>query len=171
MDGKGHILIIIDLDYLAICNVAFEWAESYDTKDWDRLRQSLAPSIRLDFRSLQGALQENLSPDDFVATLAGPTLLGDKTLKTQHLIGGAKWEVLSDGTVQVSHQIRVAHQRYTTEDLTVVANKGHAHGVTQHWFRKIDGFWKLEGVAPKLEFYEYDLFGTLNPKLKEDANS
>ena len=65
--------------------------------------------------------------------------------------------------VEVANQIRVAHQRYVDEDLTVVANKGHAHGVTKHWYRKIDGVWKLERVEPKLEFYEYDLLGTLNP--------
>jgi scytalone dehydratase len=63
----------------------------------------------------------------------------------------------------------VAHQRYVDEDLAVVANKGHGHGVTQHWYRKIEGIWKLEGVAPKLEWSEYDLFGTLNPKEEEGS--
>jgi scytalone dehydratase len=152
-----------DSDYLEIRNVAFEWAESYDTKDWDRLRKCLAPSSRLDFRSLRGELHENLTPDAYVAILSDMKLLGSKRLKTQHLLGASKWERQGDGTVQVAHQIRVAHQRYVDEDLSAVANKGHAHGVTTHWFRKIEGTWKLEGVAPKLEFSEYDLFGTLSP--------
>ncbi|KAK5991672.1 Scytalone dehydratase PfmaJ [Cladobotryum mycophilum] len=152
------------LDYLDICNVAFEWAESYDTKDWERLRRCLAPSIRLDFRSLQGALHEQLSPDEYVAILSDMKLLGDKRLKTQHLLGGAKWERLGDDAVQVWHQMRVAHQRYVDEDMLVVANKGHGHGLARHSYRKIDGTWKLEGVAPKLEWSEYDLFGTLNPR-------
>ena len=155
------------LDYLEIRNIAFEWSESYDNKDWDRLRQILATKTRLDFRGLMGSLHDDLSADDYVAILASPKLLGNKRLKTQHQLGGSKWELLSDGSVLVSHQIRVAHQRYTDESLSEVANKGHAHGVTQHWCREIDGAWKLEGVASKLNFAEYDLFGTLKLIRKE----
>lgn len=98
-----------------------------------------------------------------MAILSGPKLLGNKRLKTQHFLGVSKWERLADGSVQVAHQIRVAHQRYEDDGLTVVANKGHGHGVTTHWYRKIQGAWKLEGSESKLEWFEYDLFGTLNP--------
>ena len=160
-------MISTDLDYLDLRSLTFEWADSYDTKDWARLRRCLAPSIRLDFRSLRGSLHENLSPDEYVAILSGPKLLGDKRMKTQHFIGASKWECLSDGTVQAWHQMRVAHQRYANEDLAVVINKGHAHGAIQHLYRKIEGAWKLEGVVPKHEWSEYDLFGTLNPKEEE----
>ena len=73
-------------------------------------------------------------------------------------------ERLSDGVVYVWNQIRVAHQLYVDEDLAVVANKGHAHGVTEHWYRKFEGGWKLEGSKSNLNWSEYDLFGTLNPK-------
>ena len=150
-------------------NVAFEWAESYDTKDWARLRRCLAPSSWLDFRGLQGSLHEHLSPDAFVAILSSEEILGRKRLKTQHLLGGAKWERQDDGAVRAWHQIRAAHQRYVDDELTAVANKGHAHGVTQHLYRKVDGAWKLEGVAPKLEWAEYDLFGTLGSKNEEGS--
>jgi scytalone dehydratase len=162
-----NILTSTDLDYLDICNLAFEWAQSYDNKDWDRLQRCLAPSIRLDFRSLQGSLHENLTPEEYVAILSDAKLLGDKRMKTQHLLGGSKWERSSDGTVQVGYQVRVAHQRYADEDLAVVVNKGHGYGRVQHWYRKIEGNWKLEGVVPQLEWSEYDLFGTLNPKEEE----
>lgn len=91
-------------------------------------------------------------------------LLGDKRLKTQHLMGASKLERLSDGTVKVTYQMRVAHQRYADEDLAAVTNKGHAHGRAAHWYRKVEGKWKIEGVEPNLEWSEYDLFGTLNPK-------
>jgi scytalone dehydratase len=37
----------------------------------------------------------------------------------------------------------------------------------QHCYRKVEGDWKLEGVVPQLEWSEYDLFGTLNPKEEE----
>ncbi|KAH8696562.1 Scytalone dehydratase [Talaromyces proteolyticus] len=154
-------------DYLEIDNIAFEWARSYDTKDWERLRKCLSPSTHLDFRSLQGDLHKNLSPDAYVEILASAKYLGSKRLKTQHFLGSAKWERLDDGSVRVTHQIRVAHQRYTDDELSAVANKGHAHGVTTHWFRKFEGAWKIEGVAPQLDFAEYDLFGTLNPTDEE----
>ncbi|UKZ94641.1 uncharacterized protein TrAFT101_009496 [Trichoderma asperellum] len=152
-------------DYLAIRNIAFEWAESYDTKDWDRLQKCLAPSVRLDFRSLHGALHENLSPGEYSTILFG--MIGDKRLKTQHLLGGSQWERLNDGAIRVAYQIRVAHQRYVDESLGRVANKGHGHGVTTHWYRKFNEVWKLEGVAPKLEWDEYDIFGTLAPPKDE----
>lgn len=138
--------------------------QSYDRKDWDSLRQILAPSVRLDFRSLQGELHEQLSPESFAAIIADKKLLGDEELKSQHFIGATKWELLGDGSIKVENQIRVAHQRYTDKDLSTVKNKGHAHGVTTHWYRKIDGVWKLEAVEPRLEWFEYDLFGTLNPE-------
>jgi scytalone dehydratase len=163
-----NILISTDLDYVDIRNLAFEWVQSYDNKDWDRLHRCLAPSIRLDFRSLQGSLHENLTPDEYVAILSDAKLLGDKRMMTQHLLGGSKWEGRSrDGTVRVWHQLRVAHQRYAGEDLAVVINKGHGYGRVQHCYRKVEGDWKLEGVVPQLEWSEYDLFGTLNPKEEE----
>ncbi|KAF3017104.1 hypothetical protein E8E14_008541 [Neopestalotiopsis sp. 37M] len=147
-------------DYIALRSLAFEWAESYDTKNWEQLKQCLAPSTSLDFRLLQGALHENLSPDDFAGIII--KMIGDKRLKTQHFIGATKLECVDDGTVKVEHQIRVAHQRHETEDLTSpVVNKGHGHGVTTHWYKKFDGIWKIAGASSNLYWSEYDLFGTL----------
>jgi len=147
-------------DYLAINNVAFEWAHSYDTKDWDRLQNILAPSTRLDFRCFKLELHENLSPTEYVAILK--KALGNERLKTQHFLGKGKWERLSDDSVHVEHQIRAAHVLYVDENLMVEKNRGHGHGSMNHWFRKIDGIWKLEGVKPELVFAEHDLFGTVN---------
>ncbi|KAK2603903.1 hypothetical protein QQS21_003938 [Conoideocrella luteorostrata] len=156
-------------DYLDIRNLTFEWAESYDNKDWESLHKCLAPSIRLDFRSLRGELHEKLSPEDYVVILSGVKILGNKLLKTQHLLGGAKWECLSDGGVKVEHQLRVAHQRYTNDEFSEVANKGHGHGAVALWYRKFEGMWKIEGVAPRLGWFEYDLFGTLDPNGDESS--
>lgn len=117
--------------------------------------------MRLDFSSLGRAVHENLSPDEYSTILID--LIGDKRLKTQHLLGGAQWERSSDDAVKVTHQIRVAHQRYVDESLAKVSNKGHGHGTVTHWYKKIDGVWKLEGVAPKLEWDEFDILATLTP--------
>lgn len=101
-----------------------------------------------------------MTPKDYAAIISSRRL-GDKTLKTQHLLGGAKVERQSDGTVKVQHQIRAAYQRYKDDTFTEVLNKGHGIGVTTHSYRKIDGVWKIEGVVPRLEWSEYDLFGTM----------
>jgi scytalone dehydratase len=155
---------LIASDYLAIRNIAFEWAESYDTKDWERLRKILAPSINLDFRTLRGELHLGITPEQFVTILSDKKLLGDNEMKTQHFLGGSKFECFDDGSVLVDNQIRVAHQRYTDEAMTAVVNKGHAHAHIQHRFRKFEGSWKLEGVTPAIYWTEYDLFGTLHPE-------
>jgi len=34
-------------DYLGLCDVMYEWSASYDTKDWDRLRRCIAPTVRV----------------------------------------------------------------------------------------------------------------------------
>lgn len=90
-------------------------------------------------------------------------MIGDVRLKTQHFLGASKWVVLDDGSVQVDHQIRVAHQRYKNKDLAEVVNKGHAHGVTQHVYKKVNEAWLITRVAPSLNWFEHDLFGTLKP--------
>lgn len=156
------LLIAASTDHIELGNLAYEWARSYDLKDWERLRQILAPSVRLDFRSLQGELHENLSPEEYVAILI--KMIGDKRMMTQHLLGGSKWEHVSGDSVEVTHQLRVAHQRYSDESLSAVINQGHGYGYAKHSYKKIDGVWKLEGVAPELAWTEFDLFGTLNPE-------
>lgn len=109
-------------------------------------------------------MHERLSPDEYVAILSDPKLLGNKLMKTQHFIGASKWEGLEDGSVHAYHQARVAHQRYTDETFQEVANKGHGHGVIEHWYRKIDGVgWKIEGSKSTSDWSEYDLLGTVNP--------
>jgi scytalone dehydratase len=53
-----RMLIETNLDYLDVGNVAFEWAQSYGTKDWERLQRCCAPSIRLDLHYLGGGIHE-----------------------------------------------------------------------------------------------------------------
>lgn len=111
---------------------------------------------------------ENLTPDAYVAIIADKKVLGGKRLKTQHLISIPRWEYLGEGHITVKYQARVAHQRHTSEESSEVANKGHAHGYVQHWYRKIDGAWKLEGVKPSVVFVEYDLMAALTPGEDEE---
>ena len=140
----------------------FELWDSYDCKDWDRLRAVIAPKATLDFRSLGAELSEDISPEQY-ADIIKNQMIGDPKLKTQHLVGAIKWKALDDGTVQSQMQLRVAHQRYSDDECTQVVNKGHGIGATTHLYRKVDGAWKIALNAPRLDWSEYDLWATLNP--------
>jgi hypothetical protein len=41
-------------DFLGLNTCLYEWADSYDSKDWDRLRKCIAPTLRVS--SLQFSL-------------------------------------------------------------------------------------------------------------------
>lgn len=85
-----------------------------------------------------------------------PKVLGNPLLKTQHFIGGTRWEKVSDDEIIGWHQLRVPHQKYTDATMTEVAVKGHAHSTNQHWYRKIDGVWKFAGLNPEIRWSEFD---------------
>ncbi|KAF2720446.1 Scytalone dehydratase [Polychaeton citri CBS 116435] len=134
----------------------FEWADSYDSKDWDRLRKCIAPTLRIDYRSFLNKLWEAMPAEDFVKMASDPNVLGDPRLKTQHFIGGTKWEKVSDDEIIGYHQLRVPHQKYKDYDLKEVLVKGHAHSHNTHWYKKIDGVWKFAGLDPNIRWSEYD---------------
>ena len=99
---------------------------------------------------------EAMPADEFVAMASDPKFLGNPVLKTQHFIGGSSWEKISDDEILGSHQMRVAHQKYTDESCKTVAVKGHAHGVGVMRYRKVGGVWKFAGLCPNTRWYEYD---------------
>ncbi|KAF2090923.1 Scytalone dehydratase [Saccharata proteae CBS 121410] len=144
------------IDFQQIEAVLFEWADSYDSKDWDRLRKCIAPTLRIDYRSFLDKLWEAMPAEEFVGMASSPDVLGDPLLKTQHFIGGTRYEKVSDSEVIGWHQLRVPHQRYTDESRTKVAVKGHAHSTNQHWYKKVDGQWKFAGLSPDIRWGEYD---------------
>ena len=37
------------LDYLGLNAACYEWADSYDSKDWERLKKCIAPTLRVSF--------------------------------------------------------------------------------------------------------------------------
>ena len=44
----------------------FEWAESYDSKDWKRLEKCIAPTLRIDYRSFLNKLWEAMPAEEFL---------------------------------------------------------------------------------------------------------
>ena len=45
--GSGRTSGTDGLDYLGLNAALYEWADSYDSKDWDRLRKCIAPTLRV----------------------------------------------------------------------------------------------------------------------------
>ncbi len=94
--------------------------------------------------------------EEFVKMASDPHVLGDPSLKTQHFIGGTRWEKVSYTDAIGYHQLRVPHQKYTDASCKEVVVKGHAHSFNKHWYKKIDGVWKFAGLAPEIRWFEYD---------------
>ncbi|KAJ9376754.1 hypothetical protein DTO063F5_8656 [Paecilomyces variotii] len=151
-------------DYLAITTIVFEWADSYDTKDWNRLRNILAPTMMVDYSIIGHDCIPEMPAEEFVEMIRSPKLLGDPLVRTQHLMGAAKYERVSETEIVGHHQIRAAHQRYANLDHTVVEEKGHGHACVKHWYKKIDGRWKLAGVCPRVYWNEHN-FDKIFPQL------
>nr|UWK20067.1 dehydratase [Trichoderma balearicum] len=134
----------------------FEWADSYDTKDWNRLKNCIAPTLRIDYRSFLDKLWEAMPSDEFLLMASDPRFLGNPLLKTQHFVGLSKWQKSGENEIVGTHQLRVPHQRYTDSSLTEVAVKGHAHGIATIWYKLVDGEWKFAGVCPQIRWAEFD---------------
>ncbi|AEO57327.1 hypothetical protein MYCTH_102118 [Thermothelomyces thermophilus ATCC 42464] len=144
-------------EYLGVTEAAFEWADSYDTKDWDRLRKCITPTLRVDYRSFLGKVWEAMPAEEFIAMISDKSVLGNPLLRTQHFIGGAsKWERVSDTEIIGHHQLRVPHQVYTDASLQNVEVKGHAHSHNTHYYRKVNGVWKFAGLEPEIQWFEYN---------------
>lgn len=155
----------------------FEWADSFDTKDWGRLRECLGPAIRVSVTITPSAPmdQQRLTQifvarvssavrsddtaktaDEFVGLVSSQSFLGNPLIKTQHFVGVGKWQKLSDDTIEGTHQIRVAHQRYVDDTLQAVQAKGHDHGLVTMWFKKVGALWKCAGLRPSNYWSEFD---------------
>ncbi|KAH8697921.1 Scytalone dehydratase [Talaromyces proteolyticus] len=143
-------------DYIAITQIAFEWADSHDKKDWDRLRNILAPNLLIDYSIVGQQCFPHMKSEEFVSMISSPNFVGDPLVRTQHLIGSANYEWVSDTEIVAVHQIRAAHQRYANLDTTTVAYRGHGYGSVKHWYKKLNGVWKLAGVRPEMYWSEHD---------------
>ena len=97
-----------------------------------------------------------MSADDFLRMVSDAGFLGDPLVKTQHLLGATWWEKISDTEVIGHHQLRAAHNRFTDLTFQRVDRRGHGQATNEHFYKKIDGAWKLSGVRPTPRWNEYD---------------
>ncbi|KAF2187550.1 NTF2-like protein, partial [Zopfia rhizophila CBS 207.26] len=122
--------------------LAFEWADSYDSKEWHRLEAILAHEVELDYRDHLG-WSATMSAKEFLQR--GIDSAGD-LVESMHHIGASKYKRIADDTVLGYHQVYNEYQRYPSKDdrKTVLAS-----GNDLHEYRKIDGEWKLGGIKPR----------------------
>ena len=111
---------------------------------------------QIDYRSFLDKLWEAMPAEEYIGMISDKAVLGNPLLRTQHFIGGTRWEKVSDTEVVGYHQLRVPHQVYTDLSLKEVSVKGHAHSANTHWYRKVDGVWKFAGLLPDIRWCEYD---------------
>lgn len=100
---------------------------------------------------------KSMPAEDFLAMASSPKFLGNARIKTQHLIGASKWVQTGEDTITGYHQMRVAHQKYSDDSLTVVVYKGHAHGGATTKYRRVNGVWKFAGLEPHIRWREHDV--------------
>lgn len=149
-------------EYLGCTAACFEWADSYDSKDWGRLSKCIAPTLRIDYRSFLDKIWPSMPASEYLTMISDPKVLGNPCLRTQHFVGATRWEKVSDDEIIGYHQLRVPHQVYagveddgTTLKREVIC-KGHAHSTNTHWYRRVNGVWKFAGLRPDIRWFEYD---------------
>ncbi|KAH6711152.1 putative scytalone dehydratase [Leptodontidium sp. 2 PMI_412] len=143
-------------DFLDLEALVFNWADSYDAKDWNRLESILAPSLFVDYTDIGKKCWPAMPAAEFLAMVTNDDFLGDPCIKTQHLLGAHYWERVSDTRVIGHHQIRAAHQVYTGPDMKEVKLKGHSHATNIHYYTKVDGEWKFAGLKPTVRWNEHE---------------
>ncbi|KAJ5725585.1 uncharacterized protein N7483_006942 [Penicillium malachiteum] len=143
-------------DYLACSELTFEWADSYDTKNWSRLANILAPTVKIHYAAVNDFKDDQLPAADFVKMMSAPEFLGDPLIHTQHLMGASKYRQIAPDLIEGYHQIRAAHQRYTGLGLEEIEAKGHGHAVITLTYKKVDGEWKWGGITTDIRWNEYE---------------
>lgn len=141
-------------EYMCFQELSFEWADSYDTKDFDRLAAILAPEMNIDYSIVNPELpkDDKMSAQSFLAFVSSPVFLGNPLIRTQHLLGASKYVKLGENTALGRIQIRAAHQR---EDSNGKAcHNGHGHALLHHLYQSINGRWLLAGVKPVVYWNE-----------------
>lgn len=92
-----------------------------------------------------------------MSMISSEKVLGNKAVKSQHLLGEVKYRRPSDTWIEATYQIRAAHQRVNPDHETEIAGRSHSHGIIHHYYTLIDGRWKLGGLKTEQGWYEHSL--------------
>lgn len=158
-----------DLEWRDCMELTFEWADSYDAKNWSRLASILAPTVRINYASVNDYHNDALPAADFVAMMSAPGFLGNPNIDTQHHMGACKFRRVASDEIEGKWQIRAAHQRYRDEGVRypgvektaktkkgerAVLLTGHSHATITLVYKKVDGVWKWAGIETEIRWNE-----------------
>lgn len=77
----GQSVLTKSTDILGCQTALYEWAESYDTKDWDRVSKCIAPTLRVGLTQLinlnHSASSQTLTETDRLSRLLEQAMGGD----------------------------------------------------------------------------------------------
>lgn len=144
-------------DLNGLQKTVFDWADSLDQKDWDRLANNVTPELDLDLTVLGLEHWPNKPAAEFIAMMSAPNFLGHPALMGQHLVGASYFTWIGPDEVVGKHQIRATHQLYTDATRKIVKLKGSLHSINTHRYRKVNGKWKLAGTKPTVLWSDDDL--------------
>lgn len=105
--------------------------------------------LRIDYSIVGHGRADKMPAAQFIAMMSSPKLLGGPLVRTQHLMGASKYELVSEPEIIGQYHIHAARQRSYADGVTG-ENKGHGHSFVKHWYWKVDGAWKLTGLCPRV---------------------
>ena len=73
-----------------------------------------------------------------------------------HHVGVSKYDRTGPDTVTGHHQVRTEYRRWKTMERKEVEATGEGLTVMLHFYRKVDGVWKLEGVKPLTRMNDFN---------------
>jgi scytalone dehydratase len=91
-------------EFLALSRLTFEWADSYDSKDFTRLSSILAPTVTLDYSEAFGQKPLTMTCDAFLKLSNNENRLGG-IVDCIHHIGGSKYDRTGPDSVTGYHQV------------------------------------------------------------------
>lgn len=77
--------------------------------------------MQVDYSIIGHQCFPHMKPEEFISMMSSPKLLGDPLVHTQHLLGAAKYEWVSETEIVAVYHIRAAPQHYTNLDLAIGA--------------------------------------------------
>lgn len=119
-----------------------------------RAQRKASDLVQVDYRGVMGMIWESMPAADFVHMVSSQKFLGNLCIKTQHFIGASKYVQTGDQTIEGLHQMRVAHQKYESDNLDIVLYHGHAHGSATIRYACVEGVWKFAGLVPDIRWSE-----------------
>ena len=133
----------------------FDWAEAADTKNFAQFQKVFAPRLDYDYTSLGATAAKDTPKTELIDWATG--ILKNPKMKTQHLIGVSKWELISDTEIVGHHQISAAHYLYHDEACKDLHMVGVGRATNDYTYKKIDGEWLIAGLTVNVRFSDPDL--------------